>query len=80
MRQTALGFSYAATHGAESSRPVAHGDVLVTSTFGAVVVTHADSDAHGRGVYVAVRLDNGRECVALEREVLYRRVGSRRAA
>ena len=52
--------------------PYAVGDRLTTKYFGRVVVTHAGSDAHGRGVFVCVRLDNGANCVVLEREILWR--------
>lgn len=55
----------------ETIEPIKVGDILVTKSFGRVVVTHVSNNLDG-GVYPSVRLDNGNECVVLEREILYR--------
>jgi hypothetical protein len=60
-----------ALSGTEKAPPIQHGDILVTKPFGRVVVLTVSDNING-AVYVAVRLDNGSECVVLEREVLYR--------
>jgi hypothetical protein len=51
--------------------PYREGDVLMTKPFGRVVVTHVSENAQGV-VLPAVRLDNGAECIVLEREIEYR--------
>jgi hypothetical protein len=65
-------FSLGARSGSEKVTPISEGDILQTAPFGRVVVTHASADAHDRGVYVCLRLDNGAQCVVLDREVQYR--------
>lgn len=60
--------------GVEKFEPIKHGDQLMTKPFGRVVVTHVDNNAQGL-VFVCIRLDNGNECVVLEREVTYRSRG-----
>ena len=55
----------------EKVTPIAEGDILQTKPFGRVVVTRVDDNIHGP-VYVAVRLDNGRDCVVLPREIEWR--------
>lgn len=57
-------------HG-EKVEPVKEGDILMTKPFGRVVVTRADDNIHGP-VYVAIRFDNGNDCIVLDREVMYR--------
>lgn len=57
--------------GETQAEPVKEGDVLVTKAFGRVLVLSVSDNIHG-AVYPSVRLDNGSECVVLEREVLYR--------
>jgi hypothetical protein len=57
--------------GETKAEPIKHGDILMTKPFGRVVVLTVSDNLQGE-VYVAVRLDNGAECVVLAREVLYR--------
>lgn len=65
-------FSFGANHGGnEKVAPIATGDVLVTYSGKRVVVTAVESNIHG-AVFLAVNLENGADCVVLEREVAYR--------
>lgn len=57
--------------GETKAEPIKAGDVLVTKPFGRVLVTAVSDNNHG-AVYPAIRLDDGSDCVVLEREVLYR--------
>lgn len=65
-------FSFGANHGGvEKAAPIATGDVLVTNSGKRVAVTTVESNIHGL-VFLAVNLENGADCVVLEREVAYR--------
>lgn len=71
MNQTQTAFSFSALYGTTKTRPWAEGDILVKHDSRRFVVTHVSENINGQ-VAVCIALDNGRECVILEKEVAYR--------
>lgn len=57
--------------GVEKVRPWAEGDVLVKHNGRRCIITQVSDDIHGQ-VAICIALDNGADCVVLEREVAYR--------